>query len=125
VFMYRVKVTNNYKKAIVKYNLSINIFVAIFGYYDILVLEVIIMKRLKRFIISLILALSLTTFSPEVNTIQVFTPTTIHVQAKTTYVLVTRTGKKYHIKKCGNGTYYKATLKQAKARGLTPCKKCY
>lgn len=40
-------------------------------------------------------------------------------------VLVTRTGSKYHTHKCGNGTYYEATLDEAMARGLTPCEKCY
>lgn len=40
-------------------------------------------------------------------------------------VLVTRTGSKYHTHKCGNGTYYEATLDEALARGLTPCEKCY
>lgn len=40
-------------------------------------------------------------------------------------VLVTRTGSKYHNHKCGNGTYYEATLDEALARGLTPCEKCY
>ena len=42
-----------------------------------------------------------------------------------TYVLVTRTGTKYHLKKCGNGTYYQATLDEALARGLDPCSKCF
>ena len=40
-------------------------------------------------------------------------------------VLVTKTGSKYHNHKCGNGTYYEATLEDALARGLTPCKKCF
>ena len=40
-------------------------------------------------------------------------------------VLITRTGSKYHTHKCGNGTYYEATLDEALARGLTPCEKCY
>jgi hypothetical protein len=40
-------------------------------------------------------------------------------------VLVTRTGEKYHTRKCGNGDYYSATLEEAKNRGLTPCAKCY
>ena len=40
-------------------------------------------------------------------------------------VLITRTGSKYHTHKCGNGTYYEATLDEALARGLTPCAKCY
>lgn len=42
-----------------------------------------------------------------------------------TYVLVTRTGSKYHLRKCGNGTYYQATLDDALARGLDPCSKCF
>lgn len=40
-------------------------------------------------------------------------------------VLITRTDSKYHTHKCGNGTYYEATLDEALARGLTPCEKCY
>lgn len=40
-------------------------------------------------------------------------------------VLITRTGSKYHTHKCGNGTYYEATLDEALARDLTPCEKCY
>ena len=40
-------------------------------------------------------------------------------------VLITRTGSKYHTHKCGNGTYYEATLDEALAKGLTPCEKCY
>lgn len=42
-----------------------------------------------------------------------------------TMVYVTRTGSKYHTHKCGNGNYYQQTLSEAKARGLTPCSKCY
>lgn len=41
-------------------------------------------------------------------------------------VYVTPTGKRYHrISNCGNGTYTKSTLSAAKARGLTPCQKCW
>jgi peptidyl-tRNA hydrolase len=40
-------------------------------------------------------------------------------------VLITRTGSKYHTHKCGNGTYFEATLSEALSKGLTPCKKCY
>ncbi|MEI5993815.1 hypothetical protein [Candidatus Enterococcus mansonii] len=40
-------------------------------------------------------------------------------------VLVTRTGEKYHNRKCGNGTYTPATLEEALNRGLTPCSKCF
>ena len=50
--------------------------------------------------------------------------TTISVKAETT-VYVTKTGSKYHTGKCGNGTYYPATLSQAIARGLTSCSKCF
>ena len=46
------------------------------------------------------------------------------VYADTT-VYVTKTGSKYHKKKCGNGNFYQSTLSAAKARGLTPCEKCY
>lgn len=50
---------------------------------------------------------------------------TVTTQPVGTYVYVTPTGSKYHSRKCGRGTYTKAKLKDAKARGLTPCKKCY
>ncbi|MGM9902495.1 hypothetical protein E1H99_09920 [Enterococcus hirae] len=40
-------------------------------------------------------------------------------------ILVTRTGAKYHVRKCGNGTYTPATLEEAQSRGLTPCEKCF
>lgn len=40
-------------------------------------------------------------------------------------VLITPTGKKYHLRACGKGNYSETTLEDAKARGLTPCKKCY
>lgn len=40
-------------------------------------------------------------------------------------VLITKTGECYHTHKCGNGTYFEATLEEAKRRGLRPCKKCY
>ena len=40
-------------------------------------------------------------------------------------VYITKTGKKYHKKACGSGTYSKTTLKKAKERGLTACTKCY
>lgn len=46
-------------------------------------------------------------------------------QPEEVYVLVTRTGSKYHLRKCGNGTYYQATLDDALARGLDPCSKCF
>ena len=42
-----------------------------------------------------------------------------------TGVFITKTGSKYHNKKCGNGNYFSSTLKEAQARGLTPCSKCY
>lgn len=83
------------------------------------------MKRIKKIMISIIIALSITTITPEFTQIQTHTPIITHVQAKTEYVLITKTGKKYHLKKCGNGKYFKATLKKAEAKGLTPCKKCY
>ncbi len=83
------------------------------------------MKRIKKVILSVIIALSITTIAPDFIPIQTYAPTITHVQAKTETVLITKTGKKYHIKKCGNGTYFKSTLKKAKSLGLTPCKKCY
>ncbi|WP_026835535.1 hypothetical protein [Eubacterium xylanophilum] len=40
-------------------------------------------------------------------------------------VYITPTGKCYHSRKCGRGSYYKVTLKKAKSYLLKPCKKCY
>ena len=40
-------------------------------------------------------------------------------------VYVTPTGKRYHYSSsCNGGTYIASTLEKARARGLTPCKKC-
>jgi hypothetical protein len=53
----------------------------------------------------------------------VVTSTAPEAQAHTIYV--TETGKRYHYdNNCNGGTYYESTLEAAKARGLTPCKKC-
>ena len=82
------------------------------------------MKRLKRICYVLIVSLSLVLVSPE-GISGIPTNVASQVQAKSTTVYVTKTGKKYHKKKCGNGTYTKTTLAKAKARGLTKCKKCY
>jgi methylphosphotriester-DNA--protein-cysteine methyltransferase len=68
------------------------------------------------------MSLSITLITPVTFVSQ---PNVATVQAKTTYVYVTDTGKKYHKKKCGNGNYHKTTLKEAKESGLKPCKKCY
>ena len=44
---------------------------------------------------------------------------------KSRTVYVTKSGKRYHYdNQCNGGTYYESTLSDAKARGLTPCKKC-
>lgn len=40
-------------------------------------------------------------------------------------VYTTKTGKKYHARACGNGTFFKTALKDALKRGLTACTKCY
>lgn len=42
-----------------------------------------------------------------------------------TMVYVTKSGEKYHSKKCGRGNFYQDTLSNAKSRGLEPCKKCF
>lgn len=84
------------------------------------------MKQIKRFkffyVFIASLVLSITVPSPVDYH---FSNAPVTVQAKSTNVYITPTGKKYHKKKCGNGTYTKTTLKKAKAAGLTPCKKCY
>lgn len=48
-----------------------------------------------------------------------------HHKKKAKIVYITRTGECYHTHKCGNGTYYKCTLKKAKSYDLRPCKKCF
>lgn len=83
------------------------------------------MNRFKKVIISILIALSLTIVTPELVPNQIYEPSITHIQAKTKYVYITRTGSKYHTHKCGNGTYYRATLKKAKSLGLKPCKKCF
>ena len=81
------------------------------------------MKRIKKLIYVLIASLSLSVVAPSPIAHVSHAPVTI--QAKSSTVYVTPTGKKYHKKKCGNGTYRKSTLAKAKKAGLTPCKKCY
>ena len=50
-------------------------------------------------------------------------PESARPQSRTVYI--TRTGKRYHYSStCNGGTYYASTLDEARARGLTPCKKC-
>ncbi|QQP70435.1 hypothetical protein JHE06_00925 [Carnobacterium sp. CS13] len=53
------------------------------------------------------------------------TNTTAENPGNETPILITATGSKYHIRKCGNGTYYPATMDEANARGLQPCSKCF
>ncbi len=48
--------------------------------------------------------------------------TTKSSNSKTVYI--TKTGSKYHSKKCGNGTYTAVDIEEAKKKGLEPCKKC-
>lgn len=76
------------------------------------------MKQLRKTVVSFALVIMMAVFP--VGETQVVTT----VRAET-MVYVTRTGSKYHTHKCGNGTFYQTTLSSAKARGLTPCSKCY
>lgn len=73
-------------------------------------------KTSKNFFLSIVLS-----FLVVFGTVMV-TPTSVHAEET---VLVTRSGSKYHKRKCGNGTYYTTTLSSAKAKGLTPCEKCF
>lgn len=76
------------------------------------------MKYMKKSLISVMLVLFMT--------ILPVGEAGVNVTARAeTMVYVTRTGSKYHTHKCGNGNYYQQTLSEAKARGLTPCSKCY
>jgi biopolymer transport protein ExbD len=72
------------------------------------------MKRIKKLIFIAIVSISLLPLSP-ISLPTQNTPVTVEASTKkSTTVYVTRTGKKYHKKKCGNGKYYKSTLKEAK-----------
>lgn len=82
------------------------------------------MKRIRKFLYIIISSLSLAVVIPSPISYSAISPV-IAVQAKSTTVYVTPTGKKYHKKKCGNGTFKKSTLEKAKKSGLTACKKCY
>lgn len=83
------------------------------------------MKRIKKLFFSAIISISLISLSPIPLPVQ-NSPVTVEASTKKSItVYVTRTGKKYHKRKCGNGTYYKSTLEKAENAGLTPCKKCY
>lgn len=76
------------------------------------------MKHMKKTLISVVLIL--------IMTIMPVGEAGVNVTARAeTMVYVTRTGSKYHSHKCGNGNYYQQSLSEAKARGLTPCSKCY
>lgn len=86
------------------------------------------MKMFKKLWLGIAMVLSLTLATPVATPAITNTSHTIEVDSITkteVMVYVTPTGKKYHTHKCGNGKYTKTTLKKAKARGLTPCKKCY
>lgn len=82
------------------------------------------MKNIKKLLFTFIISLSLVAISP-VSIFGIQTNISVETQAKTKTVYITKTGKKYHCKKCGNGTYTKTTLAKAKKAGLKPCKKCY
>ncbi len=88
------------------------------------------MNRLKMRAIVICLSILLGMLSPvqiASNTGQdsVIQVTKTEAKKKAKMVYITRTGECYHTHKCGNGTYFKTTLKQAKAMGLRKCKKCY
>lgn len=76
------------------------------------------MKKLKHMILSVSLSLVMVATPVAGDAFQ------ITASAEAT-VYITPTGKKYHKKKCGNGTYTKVKLSKAKKLGLTKCKKCY
>lgn len=76
------------------------------------------MKKLKHLFISVSLSLVMVATPVAGDVFQITT-------SAETMVYITPTGKKYHKKKCGNGTYTKVKLSKAKQMGLTKCKKCY
>lgn len=75
------------------------------------------MKTVKKSVIRLLVMVMIMVGGITVNL-------PVNAKAETT-VYVTPTGSKYHTHKCGNGNFYQTTLSQAKARGLTPCSKCF
>lgn len=77
------------------------------------------MQKIKK----MLLTIAMVTIMTVVPAGEISTTTILY--AKEQIVYVTRTGKKYHKRKCGNGKYYKSTLSNAKKKGLTACKKCY
>jgi hypothetical protein len=79
------------------------------------------MKKTKIYLAVIMLGLSVSMVDP----IPTISHTSTTVIAKSTTVLITKTGRKYHKKKCGNGKFTKTTLEKAKKDGLTKCKKCY
>ncbi len=76
------------------------------------------MQKLKKTMVSFILVVMMAVL-PAGETV------TLTNASAETMVYVTPTGRKYHTHKCGRGNYYQVTLSAAKARGLTPCAKCY
>lgn len=84
------------------------------------------MNKLKRIVLRLVLSFSLLISLPVFDAaLFINQPIAIAATNKKTEVYITKTGKKYHKKKCGNGKFTKATLQKAKDLGLTKCKKCY
>lgn len=76
------------------------------------------MKQVKKTLVSFVLVVMMAVLpAAETNLM-----TTARAE---TMVYVTPTGSKYHTHKCGRGNFYQVTLSEAKARGLTPCSKCY
>ncbi|MBE5901241.1 MAG: hypothetical protein E7280_04960 [Lachnospiraceae bacterium] len=86
------------------------------------------MKKIKVKVVVALLSLTLGFCSPVMvanpvqSSVSVVQP---EVQAKAKTVYITETGSCYHKRKCGNGTYYKVRLSEAKEMGLRKCKKCY
>lgn len=89
------------------------------------------MKKIKMRFLAVCLTLLLGVCAPmqlqtaDNGQLTVTSITKIDAKKKSKTVYITRTGECYHKRKCGNGTYYKSTLKHAKSLGLRKCKKCY
>lgn len=85
--------------------------------------EVLLMKNIKyrllSFLIIFVISISPATAFPDTSDSAVKTVQAAH-KKKAKVVYITKTGECYHTHKCGNGTYYKSTLKKQNLMDYVP-----